>query len=73
MDAYLVQGDGGRKVSTPKQLALMSSPVSNTSVLLVEPNFQAPYRSAAIPSIPGISEFYAVCHIVRQAADPVSP
>ena len=56
-----MQGDGGRKVSTPKQLAiaLMSTPVSNTIVLLVKPKFQSPYCSAAIPSMLGISEFYA--------------
>ena len=65
VDAYLVQGDGGRKVSTPKQLAvsLMSTPVGNTSALLVKPNFQAKYRSNAIPSIPGIPEFYAAQYV----------
>ena len=61
VDAYLVQGDGGRKVSTAKQLAiaLTNMSVSNTTVLLVKPNFQAPCRAAQIPPVPGITEFYA--------------
>ena len=43
VDAYLAQGDGGKKVSTPKQLAvaLMTTSVSNTTVLLVKPDFRA--------------------------------
>ena len=46
VEAYLVQGNGGRKVSTPKQLAvaLMEKSLSNTTVLLVKPDFKAPYR-----------------------------
>ena len=61
VDAYLVQGDGGRKVSTPRQLAvaLINTSVSNTTVLLVQLNFQAPYYAAAIPPVVGISGFYA--------------
>ena len=41
VEAYLVQGNGGRKVSTPKQLAvaLMEKSLSNTTVLLVKPDF----------------------------------
>ena len=68
-----MQGDGGRKVSTPKQLAvaLMSTPVSNTTVLLVKPNFQAPYRSAAIPSIPGISEFYVAQYVTSSGKQQI--
>eukprot|EP00731_Ephydatia_muelleri_P037004 Em0374g7a len=56
VDAYLVKGSGGRKVSTPKQLtvALIDSSVSNATILLLKPDFKAPYRSAAIPSIPSI-------------------
>ena len=62
MDACLPgAGDGGRKVSTAKQLAiaLANMSVSNTTVLLVKPNFQAPCRAAQIPPVPGITEFYA--------------
>ena len=60
-----MQGDGGRKVSTPKQLAvaLIDTSVSNTTVLLVKPNFQAPYYAAAIPTVVGISEFYAAQYV----------
>ena len=62
VDNYLVQGEGGRKVSTPKQLAvaLMENPVRNSTVLLVKLDFKAPYRFAVIPTIMGISDFYAV-------------
>ena len=65
VDAYLVKGSGGRKVSTPKQLAvaLIDSSVSNATILLLKPDFKAPYRSAAIPSIPGISGFYAAQYV----------
>ena len=49
------------KVSTPKQfaVALVNISVRNTTVLLVKPDFRASYRSASIPSILGISTFYA--------------
>ena len=49
------------QVSTAKQLAiaLANMSVSNTTVLLVKPNFQAPCRAAQIPPVPGITEFYA--------------
>eukprot|EP00731_Ephydatia_muelleri_P001509 Em0001g1509a len=65
VDAYLVKGSGGRKVSTPKQLAvaLIDSSVSNATILLLKLDFKAPYRSAAIPSIPGISGFYAAQYV----------
>ena len=65
VDTYLVQGDGGRKVSTPKQLAvaLITNSVKNTTVLLVKPDFHAPCRTAVIPAIPGISGFYAANYI----------
>ena len=61
VDAYLAQGDGGRKVSTPKQLAvaLMTTSVSNTTVLLVKPDFRAPFHFTHMPSVVGISELYA--------------
>ena len=71
VDAYLVHGDGGRKVSTPKQLAvaLINTSVSNTTVLLVKPNFQAPYYAAAIPTIVGIFEFYAAQYVHVTSAE----
>ena len=51
----------GRKVSTPKQLgeALMENHLLNTTALLVKLDFKAPYRSAVVPSVSGISDFYA--------------
>ena len=65
VNAYLAQGEGGRKVSTPKQLAvaLMTTSISNTTVLLVKPDFRAPFRSTHIPSVVGISELYATQYI----------
>ena len=53
--------DGGRKDSTPKQLALVNTPVSNTTILLLKPDLKAsppppppyPYGTAEIPPIPG--------------------
>ena len=65
VDNYLVQGEGGRKVSTPKQLAvaLMENPVRNSTVLLVKLDFKAPYRFAVIPTIMGISDFYAAQYV----------
>ncbi|KAL5496895.1 hypothetical protein EMCRGX_G013267 [Ephydatia muelleri] len=61
LEAYLKHRDGGRKISTPKQLAvaLMEKSITNTTVLLIKPNFTAPYRSATCPSINGITQFYA--------------
>ena len=65
VDAYLVQGDGRKKVSTHKQLAvaLMTTSVSNTTVLLVKPDIQAPFHSTRIPSVVGISKLYATQYI----------
>ena len=56
-EAYLKQGDGGQKVSIPKQLAvaLMEKSITNTTVLLIKPNFCAPYQSEICPSINGIT------------------
>ena len=73
VDTYLVQGDGDRKVSTPKQLAvaLMTNSVSNTTVLLVKPYFRAPYRTAVIPAVPGISGFYAANYITTDGKQEV--
>ena len=41
VNTYLVQGVGGRKVSTPKQLAvaLIENPIMNRTVLLLKPDF----------------------------------
>ena len=68
-----MQGDGGQKVSTPKQLAvaLINTSVSNTTVLLVKPNFQAPYYAAAIPTVVGISEFYAAQYVTSAGKQQV--
>eukprot|EP00731_Ephydatia_muelleri_P035072 Em0095g2a len=61
VNTYLIQGEGGRKVSTPKQLAvaLMENPIMNTTVLLLKLDFKAPYRSTVVPCVSGISDFYA--------------
>ena len=71
VEAYLTQGEGGRKISTPKQLAvaLMEKSTINTTVLLIKPNFEAPYRSAVCPSIKGISEFYFAQYITKKASN----
>eukprot|EP00731_Ephydatia_muelleri_P032444 Em0023g951a len=71
VEAYLTQGEGGRKISTPKQLAvaLMEKSTINTTVLLIKPNFEAPYRSAVCPSIKGISEFYVAQYITKKASN----
>ena len=49
--------DGGRKDSTPKQLAVVNTPVSNTTRLLLKPDLKAsppyPYGTAEILPIPG--------------------
>ena len=65
IEAYLKQGDGGRKLSTPKQLAvaLMEKTITKTTVLLIKLNFCAPYRSVKCPSINGITQFYAALYI----------
>ena len=57
-----VEGEGGRKVSTAKQLAvaLSSKCVKDTTVLLVKPKHDAPFVSTKVPAIQGISNFYAV-------------
>ena len=71
VEAYLTQGEGGRKISTLKQLAvaLMEKSTINTTVLLIKPNFKAPYRSAVCPSINGISEFYVAQYITNNASN----
>ena len=73
IDTYLVQGDGGRKVYTPKQLAvaLITNSVKNTTVLLVKSDFHAPCRTAVIPAIPGISGFYAANYITTDSNSEV--
>ena len=71
VEAYLTQGEGGRKISTPKQLAvaLMEKSTINTTVLLIKPNFKAPYRSAVCPSIKGTSEFYVAQYITNNTSN----
>ncbi|KAL5517232.1 hypothetical protein EMCRGX_G002736 [Ephydatia muelleri] len=48
-----VEGEGGRKVSTAKQLAvaLSSKCVKDTTVLLVKPKHDAPFVSTKVPAI----------------------
>ena len=60
--AYISEGEGGRKVSTAKQLAvaLSSKCGKDTTVLLVKPKHDAPFVSTKVPAIQGISNFYAV-------------
>eukprot|EP00731_Ephydatia_muelleri_P002471 Em0001g2471a len=50
-----VEGEGGRKVSTAKQLAvaLSSKCVKDTTVLLVKPKHDAPFVSTKVPAIQG--------------------
>eukprot|EP00731_Ephydatia_muelleri_P004817 Em0002g993a len=57
-----VEGEGGRKVSTAKQLAVALSRkcVKDTTVLLVKPKHDAPFVSTKVPAIQSISNFYAV-------------
>ena len=58
----MFEGEGGRKVSTAKQLAvaLSSKCVKDTTVLLVQPKHDAPFVSTKVPAIQGILNFYAV-------------
>ena len=50
VDNYSVQGEGGRKASTPKQLAVawMENRLLNTTIFLVELDFKTPYRFAVV-------------------------
>ena len=59
VDAYISEGDGGRKVSTAKQLAvaLSTKSVKNTIVLLVKPKQDAPFRST---NVQGIMNYYSI-------------
>ena len=61
VDAYISEGSGGRKVSSAKQLytALATKLLKNTTILLVKPDFKAPFRSFGLRTIPGIASFYA--------------
>ena len=67
VDTYVIQGEGGRKRSTPKQLAkaLMENPIMNTAVLLLKLDFKAPYRSTVVPCVSGISDFYAAQYVTK--------
>ena len=60
--AYISEGEGGRKVSTAKQLAvaLSSTCVEDTTVLLVKPKHDAPFVSTKVVAIQGISNFYYI-------------
>ena len=62
VDAYISEGDCGRKVSTAKQLAvaLSTKSVKNTIVLLVKPKQDAPFRSTNVAAIRGIMNYYSI-------------
>ena len=55
VDNYLVPGEGGRY----PHLSNWVNHLLNTTALLVKLDFKAPYRSAVVPSVSGISDFYA--------------
>ena len=61
VEAYIAEGEWGRKVSTPKQLAVALSTkfVKNTTVLLVKPKHDCPFMAAKLPPIKGISTYLA--------------
>ena len=52
-------------MSTAKQLAaaLSYKLVKNTTVLLLKPDFMAPFQSSNLKTIPGIASFYATQYI----------
>ena len=64
VEAYITEGEGGRKVSTLKQLAIALSTkcVRNTTVLLVKPKYDAPFMTAKVAPINGISTFLAATY-----------
>ena len=64
VEAYISEGEGGRKVSTPKQLAIALSTkcVKNTTVLLVKPKYDPPFMTAKVAPINGISTFLAATY-----------
>ena len=59
VEAYISEGKGERKASTPKQLAIALSTkcVRNTTVLLVKPKYYPPFMTAKVAPINGISTF----------------
>ena len=62
VDAYISEGNGGRKIATAKQLAvaLSTKSVKNTIVLLVKPKQDAPFRSTNVAAIQGIMNYYSI-------------
>ena len=65
VNAYISEGSGGKKVSTAKQLvaALASKLIKNTTVLLLKPDFKAPFHTSTPKTISGIAGFYASKYI----------
>ena len=61
VEACIAEGEWGRKVSTPKQLAVALSTkcVKNTTVLLVKPKDDYPFMTAKLPPTKGISTYLA--------------
>ena len=61
VNAYISEGSGGRNVSTARQLvaALTAKLIKNATVLLLKPDFKAPFLTATLKTISGIAGFYA--------------
>ena len=74
VEAYIYEGEGGRKVSTPKQLAIALSTkcVKNTTVLLVKPKYDPPFMTAKVVPINGISTFLAATYSHHSSNTTVS-
>ena len=55
-------------MSSAKQLymytALATKLLKNATVLLVNPDFKAPFRSFGLKTIPGIANFYATKYFI---------
>ena len=64
VEAYIAEGEWGRKVSTPKQsaVALSTKCVKNTTVLLVKRKHDSPFMTAKLPPIKAISTYLAAHH-----------
>ena len=74
VEAYISEGEGRRKVSTPKQLAIALSTkcVKNTIVLLVKPKYDPPFMTAKVAPINGISNLLAATYSHHSSNPTVS-
>ena len=61
VEVYIAEGEWGRKVSTPKQLAVTLSTkcANNTTVLLVKPKHDCSFMAAKVSPMKGISTYLA--------------